>query len=202
MDGRVDVLVAAVGELGMSISRSAAAQLIEQRVQRVADQMSMTPSNARRYFTDDTLGSIARTMVSAFAEETPGADVLEAPRTAGLPVPMLGRALAGLAEGIQVRLRERADVEHLRVTVGQLAQTVSALGQLAAEPPTTTDRSTDGVVLLPPGLLHRAARYLEACAQLVKDEHIVPEGIPAAHADQLAATFDRDAAGLRYYASD
>jgi hypothetical protein len=135
----------------------------------------------------------------------------------------LGRAVAGLAEAIQVRLRERDDVEHLRETVGQLAHALSALGQLTAEHATVDtvgtdcaagtqaagqlrdavrDTVRDAVVMIPPGLLNRTARYLEACARLVRDEGILPENVNPAHADQLADAFATDAAGVRYYAGE
>ncbi|MBN9619125.1 MAG: hypothetical protein J0H43_05265, partial [Actinobacteria bacterium] len=58
------------------------------------------------------------------------------------------------------------------------------------------------VVLVPPALLNRAARYLEAAAALVRDEGIVPDEFDPAHAGQLADTFEKDAATLRYYAED
>jgi hypothetical protein len=47
--------------------------------------------------------------------------------------PIVGRCIAGLAEAIQIRLRELDDIEHLRTSVAHLAQTVSAVGQVAAD---------------------------------------------------------------------
>jgi hypothetical protein len=55
--------------------------------------------------------------------------------------------------------------------------------------------------MMPPGLVNRAARYLEAAAILVH-EGVLPEDFSPTHADQLAATFMRDAESLRYYADE
>lgn len=116
VDGRVDTLQAALDALGMSISRAAAAELIHERVQWISSQAGISPTTARGYLTDDALTSLAQTMAFSFVEETPGADILDAPRTAAVPLPILGRCIAGLAEAIQVRLHERDDVEHIRTT--------------------------------------------------------------------------------------
>jgi hypothetical protein len=54
---------------------------------------------------------------------------------------------------------------------------------------------------MPPALVNRAARYLEAVAVLVS-EGVLPEHLDTRHADQLATTFRKDAASLRYYAGE
>ena len=135
VDGRVDVLLAALHDLGMSASRAAAAELIHERVRWVSAQAGISPTAARRYLTDDALTDLARTMVVTLAEETPGADVIASARTAAVPLPVLARCIAGLAEAIQLRLRERDDIDHLRTTVTELAQTLSAIGQVTADQP-------------------------------------------------------------------
>jgi hypothetical protein len=117
-------------------------------------------------------------------------------------VPVLGRCVAGLAEAIQVGLRELDDIDHLRTTVAQLAQALSALGQVTADyPPDRAGRAAAAVVMMPPGLVNRAARYLEAAATLVQDG-VLPEDFNATHAGQLEDTFLHDAASLRYYAGE
>jgi hypothetical protein len=201
LDSRTEVLIAALGELGMSISPTAAAEPIQERLQWVASQMRIEPRSARRYLTDDALTTLAREMVFTFANETPGADVLEAPRTAAVPLATVGRCVAGLAEAIHIRLHEHDDIEDLRVSVGQLTHTLSAVDQLTANHRAgAEDDSANALVMLPPGLLNRAARYLEACAQLIREDHILPENVSPEHAEQLATTFAQDAADLRYYA--
>lgn len=209
VEGRVDALLAELHELGMSVSRAAAAELIHERVQWVCAQLGISPAAARRYLSDDTFADLARTMAFSVADETPGADVTQSPRTAAVPLPILARCIAGLAEAIQIRLRERDDIDHMRTTVGQLAHALSALGQVTADatpaPDNDTSRTSAGdrqpVVMMPPGLVNRAARYLESAAVLVTDG-VLPEHFDAGHAQQLADTFQQDAASLRYFAGE
>ena len=89
VDGRVEVLLSALAEFGMTIPRSAAAELVHERARWAAAHMHTTPRGAR--------------------------------------------GIAGLAEAIQIRLRERDDITHVRDTVDQLAHTLSALGQILAD---------------------------------------------------------------------
>jgi hypothetical protein len=199
VDGRVDAVLAALGEFGMSMSRVAAAELIDERVHWVATQMRVTPAAARRYLTDEAIAGLAESIAVSAAHETPGADVIAAPRTCQVPVALLGRCVAALAEAIQVRLAERDDVDHLRTMVQQLAQALSAVGQVVADQPGEIG-DTDLVVMLPPGPLHRAARYLEAAAALA-DDGFIPPAFDPTEADSLADAFRQDAASLRTLAS-
>jgi len=202
LDGRVDVLLAALDEYGMSASVVSAAELIQERVQWVAAHLRVTPATARRYLTDEAVRDLARTMAVTVADEAPGADVLASPRTAAVPVPVLGRCIAGLSEAIVLRLAERDDLDHVRTTTAQLAQALSALGQVIADRHSSSDTVTGiagPVVLLPPALLNRVARYLDAAAALVRSEGVLPGGFDPAHATQLADTFEADSVAARYY---
>ena len=201
VDRRVDALLAALHDLGMSASRAAATELVHERVRWVSSQMGISPAAARRYLTDDVLADLARTLVISVADETPGADVTESARTAAVPLPILGRCIAGLAEAIQIRLRERDDIDHLRTSVAQLAQALSAIGQVTSDHAPVHAGRAAALVMMPPGLVNRAARYLEAAATLVHDG-VLPEDFDTTHAGQLAATFRQDAASLRYYAGE
>jgi hypothetical protein len=201
VDRRVDALLAALHDLGMSASRAAATELVHERVRWVSSQMGISPAAARRYLTDDALADLARTLVISVADETPGADVTESARTAAVPLPILGRCIAGLAEAIQIRLRELDDIDHLRTTVAQLAQALSAIGQVTSDHAPEHAGRAAALVMMPPGLVNRAARYLEAAATLVHDG-VLPEDFNTTHAGQLAATFLQDAASLRYYAGE
>lgn len=201
VDGRVDALLAALHDLGMSVSRAAAAELIADRVQWVSSQMGISPTAARRYLTDDALADLARAMVISVADETPGADVTGSARTAAVPLPILGRCIAGLAEAIQIRLRELDDIDHLRTTVAQLAQALSAIGQVTSDQKPNPAGDAAAVVMMPPGLVNRSARYLQTAAILVNDG-VLPEDFNSTHAPELAATFLQDAASLRYYADE
>jgi hypothetical protein len=200
IDGRVDVVLAELKDLGMSASRAAITDLVHERVQWVASQTGVTPAAARRYLTDDALRDLARTMVISVADETPGADILAAARSATVPVAALGRCIAGLAEAMMLRLVELDDLEHVRTTCAQLAQALSAIGQVIAELDGDTS-SAGNAVMMPPALVNRAARYLEAAATLVSNGVLPPE-FDSTHAAGLAATFSNDAASLRYYAGD
>jgi hypothetical protein len=100
LDGRVDVLLATLHEYGMSASVVSAAELIQERVQWVAAHLRVTPATARRYLTDEAVRDLARTMAVTVADEAPGADLLASPRTAAVPVPVLGRCIADLSEAI------------------------------------------------------------------------------------------------------
>jgi hypothetical protein len=201
IDGRVDALLAALHELGMSVSRGAATELIHERVQWVSSQMGISHTAARRYLTDDALTDLARSMVVTLADETPGADVLESARIAAVPLPVIGRCVAGLAEAIQVRLHEVDDIDHVRTTVAQIAQALSAIGQITADHDPGPAGRTDLVVMMPPGLVNRAARYLEAAANFVA-QGVLPADFNTSDTDQLVATFQQDVAILRYYANE
>jgi hypothetical protein len=78
-----------------------------------------------------------------------------------------------LSEAIVLRLAEPDDLDHVRATTAQLAQALSALGQVIAGLHATGDIvagiASPGVPA-PLALLNRAARYLEADAAMVRDE--------------------------------
>jgi len=143
IDIRVDVLLTELSDLGMSMSRVAAAELIRERVEWVATQMRIGKAAARPYLTDDAVKGLAESIAFSMAEEAPGADVLASPRTAEVPVAVVGRAEATL-----VRLRESDDVDHLQTTVTQLAHALSAVGQVLS-----THDDADGLpARFPPAL--------------------------------------------------
>lgn len=194
IEGRVDALLAALHELGMSASRAAARELIAERVRWVSSQIGISPTAARRYLTDEAVADLAATLAFAVVEETPGADMLASPRTAAVPLPVLGRGIAGLGEAIKIRLHELDDLDHTRTMVTQLAHALAAIGIVVSD----TEPGA-AAVLIPPGLINRVARYLEAAATLV-NAGVLPDEFTSEHADQLATTFRKDAANWRYYA--
>lgn len=202
LDGRVDALLDALAEFDVEASRASVVALIQERIAWVAQNMRVTPVTARRYLTDDAVRDLAKTLVASIADEATGADVLTSPRTAALPVSTLGRAEAALAEAVILRLDERDDIAHVRATTLQLAQALSALGQVAANQTdaVTTVSPLGPVVMMPPALLNRAARFLEAAALVIRSDGVLPVGLDAAAATQLADAFDTDAASLRVYA--
>jgi len=64
LDGRIDVLLAALDDYGMDASRVSAAELIQERVQWVAAHLRVTPATARRYLTDETVRDLVAVAVA------------------------------------------------------------------------------------------------------------------------------------------
>lgn len=198
---RIDDLLAAVSDLGMTMSRAAAGDLLDARVQFVAEQMRVTPATARTYLTDEALTGMAREIVFGFADETPGADLLAAPRTAAVPVRFAGTVFAGLGEVIRILLVERDDLEHTRDRVAQVAHAQSYLGLLIRDQVATTGLYDDEPsVQMPPALLLRVARILETAADLVEAGLTGYEADPQESAG-LPSAFRRDVDLLRTMAN-
>ena len=195
-DQRIDDLLAAVSDLGMTMSRSAAGDLLDERVQFVANQMRITPSTARRYLTEEALARMAREIVFGFADETPGADLMSAPRTSAIPVRFVGRVFAGLGEVARILLVERDDLEHTRDRVAQVAHAQSHLGLLLTDQVATTDFYDEPSVKMPPALMLRLARILETAADLVEVGLVGHEADPEESAG-LPEAFRRDVELLR-----
>jgi hypothetical protein len=192
---RIDALLAAMSSLGISMSRSAAAEVIEERVQSVAAQMRVTPATARTYLTDEAIAGMAQSMAFGFGEETPGADMFSAPRDAAIPVRLAGRVSAGLAEAVRIRLAEREDLQHTREAVAQLAHAQGILGLIIADQ-IAHDLEGEPWIRAPGAMLHRMARYLESAAGLVEDGVIGYDTDPAV-TPGLPDALRRDAELLR-----
>lgn len=167
-DRRIDDLLEAVSKLGMTMSRAAAGEVLDERVAYVAEHMRVTEATARRYLTDEALAGLATTIVFGFVDETPGADLMTAPRTAAVPVRFAGTVVAGLGEVIRILLVERDDLEHTRDRVAQIAHTQSYFGLLINDQVATTGFYEEPSVQMPPALLLRVARILETAADLVE----------------------------------
>lgn len=196
----IDNLLEAVSGLGMTMSRSAAGDLLDERVQFVANQMRVTPATARTYLTDEALAGMAREIVFGFVAETPGADLMSAPRTSAVPVRFLGRVVAGLGEVQRILMVERDDLEHTRDRVAQIAHTQSHLGLLLTDEVATIDFYDEPSIQMPPALLLRAARSLETAADLVEAGLVGYEADPQESAG-LPSAFRRDVDLLRTMAS-
>jgi len=189
-----------MSNLGTSMSRSAAGELIEERVQYVASQMRVRPATARTYLTDEAIDGLAQSMAFGFVEETPGADMFSAPRDAAIPVRLAGRVSAGLAEATRIRLAEREDLQHTREAVAQLAHAQGILGLIMADQ-IAHDIEGEPWLIVPRAMLHRMARYLESAAGLVEDGVIGYDTDPA-EAHGLPDAFRRDAELLRSLAAN
>jgi hypothetical protein len=184
-----------MSDLGMSMSRPAAGELIDERVQFVAAQMRVTPATARRYLTDEAIKGLAQMLAFGFVEETPGADLFSAPRDGRIPVRLAGRVSAGLAEAVRIRLAEREDLQHTREAVAQLAHAQGVLGLIIADQ-VAHDLEGEPWIRAPSALIHRVARYLESAAGLVENGVIGYDTDPA-ETPGLATALRRDAELLR-----
>lgn len=194
-EDRIDALLAAMSELGMSMSRVAAGELIDERVQFVATQMRVETRAARSYLTEEAIASLAQSMAFGVVEETPGADLFTAPRDARIPIWLAGRVSAGLAEAVRIRLAEREDLQHARESVGQLAHAQGILGLIMADQ-VAHDIEGEPSICVPGSLLYRTARHLEAAADLANSGVIGYDTNPD-ETRALPDAFRRDADLLR-----
>ena len=197
---RIDDLLAALSDLGMTMSRSAAGELLDERIQFVANQMRISPTSARPYLSEEALAGMAREIVFGFAAETPGADLMSAPRTAAVPVRFVGRVVAALGEVLRILLVERDDLGHTRNRVAQIAHAQSHLGLMVTNQVATIDFYDEPSVQMPPALLLRVARSLESAADLVESGLVGYEVDPDESAG-LPAAFRRDVDLLRTMAA-
>lgn len=197
---RISTLVGALSDLGMSMSQSAAGELIDERVKFVAAQARVSEATARGYLTDDAIKGPAEKLAFSFVEETPGADLFSAERDSRIPVRLAGRVSAGLAEAVRLRLVERDDLEHTRESVAQLAHSIGVLGLVVADQ-VAEDLEGEPWVRAPAALLHRLARYLDAAGGLA-DDGLVGYQTDPAEAPGLARALRDDARVLRTLAGE
>lgn len=198
LDGRVEVLLGELGRRGLSLPRAVAADLIRDKLTSTASGLRVTERTARQYLDDAAIIGIAQHMGSVLAEEEPGLNLLDdaAARTSVISALPLGRGVAGLAEAIGVHLvTEGADTARAHVT--ELAQLLSAFGQLIAETGDTAATTPLTAVPVPPALLLRAARYLERAAEISTGTSADADDLDI----ELAAALRRDATRLRTIAA-
>lgn len=199
-DDRINTLVGALSDLGMSMSQSAAGELIDERVKFVAAQARVSEATARGYLTDDAIKGLAEKLAFSFVEETPGADLFSAERDSRIPVRLAGRVSAGLAEAVRLRLVERDDLEHTRESVAQLAHSIGVLGLVVADQ-VAEDLEGEPWVRAPAALLHRLARFLDEAGGLA-DDGLVGYQTDPAEAPGLARALRDDARVLRTLAGE
>lgn len=194
LDHQVTHLLAQLSEFGLVIPAEQATVLITERVESAASLMRVTPQTARRYLDPVRL---AESLAAALQDELPGVDLLGQPRDTSIPLPLVGRCIAGLAEAITVRICNEAPQTAL-TNIGNLSGCLSALGQFTAD---TIDADGDqGVVRVPRAFLRRVIRNLEAAADVVEAGGTLPGELGSYGADgvaRLAATFRGDAQMLR-----
>jgi len=194
LDSKIGVFVEELAASGMHLDRQRAGELITGQVRAVAALMRVTEATARTYVNDEAIKEMARRMLFEVAGERPGADLLEAPRTVPLPLALVGIIVAALAEAMQVRAANEPP-GHLGDVITTYAQTLSGFGQITAgAAPNLAGHPAE--ILFPPALLRRAARYIGSAADLTANGGKLPDGIPEAARNQLAAALRRDADGL------
>ena len=194
LDSKIDVFLEELAASGMHLDRERAGELITGQARAVAALMRVTEATARTYLDDETIKDMARRMLFEVADEQPGADLMEAPRTVRLPLALVGITVAALAEAMQVRAANEPP-DRLGDVITTYAQTLSGLGQITAGAAPGRAGNPAGI-LFPPALLRRAARYIGGAADLAASGGELPDGVPETARSQLAATLRRDADGL------
>lgn len=166
-------LVERVSERGMTLTVDVAESFLRERNYSAARRLGVDEQNTRRY-----LDELADELVSTFADEAPGTNLFDLPRTAHISVANLGRLIAGLAETIQFYgTFQGIDDDDRRARIHETAQLLSLAGLVQAD-------HTVGPVAAPPAMLARIARTLTTVADLTD------------HTD-LAAALRRDAMRAR-----
>lgn len=188
LDELVDVFLTELDDLGLVASRTHVVELIGERVAAVATEIGVGQRTARRYFTPDAVRELARELAVTLADEQPGADILEGPRTIPMAPSSVGRTIAALAEAAHIRVLNDDSVG----AHGAL-QVISLLGQVLS----SANLEASDAVLLPPAALTRGARLLEATAAMIRAGVTVVSGLPDEATTAVADAFTCDAATLR-----
>ncbi len=188
-----DVVLDELNSFGLVVARPQVADLVRQRVAAVATGLGISEQSTRRYVDDESLRGIARQAALELAVEQPGADLHAEPRTIPVPLATLGWTIAALAEAGHVRVTNTDTVG----TNGAL-DLISLVGQVLYERP----EPAIGPVLLPQAALARAARLLEASAEMLRQDAPVIPDLPAGRSPTLAAALARDSTALRALVSE
>ena len=200
LDQKVDALLEELAASGMHLDRRHAGELITDRVRAVAALMRVTAPTARKYLDNEAVRDMARRMLFEFAAEQPGADLLEVPRTVLMPLVLVGIIVAALAEAMQVRAANEPS-DRLGDVVATYGQVLSGLGQITAGA-ASSQAGDPATAMFPPALLRRAARYISNAAELAASGGKLPDGVPEAARDELAAALRRDADRLIAISAD
>lgn len=97
IDSRADVLLAALKEFGLTVSREQAVTQVREHLAFVAGQLRVTEKTARNYITDEVVRAQAAAVARSLAEEAPGADPGQLDPTHTVPITLVGKTIAGLA---------------------------------------------------------------------------------------------------------
>jgi hypothetical protein len=193
MDHSTGVVLDELSSFGLVVAPAQMAELVRQRLAAVATGLGISEQSARRYVDDESLRGIARQAALELAIEQPGADLHDQPRTIPVPLGTLGRTLAALAEAGHVRV-----VNSDAVGTNGALDLISLAGQVLYERP----EPAIGPVMLPQAALARAARLMEATAEMLRQGAAFSPELPADSAPSLAAALARDASALRALVSE
>jgi hypothetical protein len=136
----------------------------------------------------EALRELARQAAVALADEQPGANLHQQPRTVPMSLQVLGRSVAALAEAAHLR-----ELNADEVGVHGALEMISLFAQLLHELP----EASSGPVFLPRAALTRTTRLLDATAQMIYDGAVMAHEIPVDAGPALAEAFARDAGTLR-----
>jgi hypothetical protein len=187
IDRHVDIMVEELAGLGLTARRELLADLLRDRIRSVAAQLGVSEQTARGYLPPDLVRQLAREMAVQLADEHPGADLRELPRTVPLDRIGLGRVLRGLAASARI-LAAGDDHDHGDKCLGLLFD----VGIFVPDTPT----DNPAAVLLPPAALTRAARLLNIAAdELLAGSN--PDRLTAAQAADLSAAIMVDVRWMR-----
>lgn len=182
------VLVEETSQLGMTLDQAAAEALVRERLETIAAAMRVTEATARRYLDDDTIRSLARTMVAAFFAEQPGLDLAEATPDTDIDPRLAALAVTALSEAVLVHLANPTTVGS-----GLIGECV---GMLSIHGTRLYESYGADAVSVSRAWLVRAARYIDAAADTVDGGGEL--GTPTQVApSRLSASFRSDAALLR-----
>jgi AcrR family transcriptional regulator len=187
LEQRTNMMLEELDLLGLSAPPAELARMIQKTLAEVAATAGISETSARRYLDDERLRSLAQEVALELAEERPGADLRDQPRTIPVSHEVVGQVVMALAEVTRIRVLN-ADEAGANETL----ELVSFLGYVLHEAPQLAPG-----LHLPLAALTRAARLLEAGAQIIGAGGVVPPGLPAGNDRLLARAFLADAKTLR-----
>ena len=188
IEDSTDVLVDELGRFDLVASRTHVSELIRGRVTAVATGLNIKEQSARRYLHEEALRDLAREVAVKLADEQPGANLHQLPRTIPMSPQGFGICIAALAEVGHFR-ELNADA----VGVHGALQLISLFAQVLYELPEASEESS----FLPRAALTRTARLFDASAQMIRDGAVVSADLGTDAGPALADAFARDASTLR-----
>jgi hypothetical protein len=136
IEDSTDVVVDELGRFDLVASRTHVSELIRGRVTAVATGLNIKEQSARRYLHEEALRDLAREVAVKLADEQPGANLHQLPRTIPMSPQGFGICIAALAEVGHFR-ELNADA----VGVHGALQLISLFAQVLYEHPEASDES-------------------------------------------------------------